>query len=129
MCDVRRDFFDVLGRERECRLGARGRVEERRLEEDDGVEGHWKGWKEFRERMGRGEIELGGCFSPMELSTTVVDDVSLRLRLNINKTIGELLRELKIWENLLSSLPQFSTRDGVSWISHGFNVDNFWRNG
>ena len=62
----------------------------------------------------------------MDLSATVVDKVSFLLRLNMKKRIRELLWELKGRNNLLSSLSQFSARDGVSWISNRFNVDNFW---
>ena len=45
--------------------------------------------------MGHGEIDLEGFLSPMDLLVTQVNEVSLLSRLNMKKTIGELLRELK----------------------------------
>jgi hypothetical protein len=79
--------------------------------------------------VGRGEIELGGCFSPTDLSATIVDEVSCLLRLNMKKTVGKLIWELKCREDLHSRFSRFSTRDGISWISDGFNINNLWSDG
>ena len=92
------------------------------------MEEDWKGWKEFRGRVGRGEIEMGGFFSPTDLSSTLVDEISCLLRLNMDKTVGKLFWELKSWKDLHPKFPRFSARDRVSWIGSGFNINNDWRN-
>ena len=93
----------------------------------EAVEEHWKGWKEFWGRVGCGEMEMGGCISSMDLSATLVNEISCLLRLNMKETIGELIWELKSREDLHISFTQFSTWDGINWISGGFNINDYWR--
>ena len=79
--------------------------------------------------MGHGEMEMGGCISPTDLSVTLVDEISCLLRLNMKETIGELIWELKSREDLHTSFTRFSAQDGDSWISSRFNINNYWRDG
>jgi len=74
--------------------------------------------------MGRSKMELGGCILPMGLSATHVDKVSLRSRLNMNKGVYKLIRELEVMGKVLVHIPLFSTQDGVSRVSNGFNIND-----
>ena len=92
------------------------------------MEEGWKGWKEFRGCVGCSEIELGGCFSPTDLLSTLVHEISCLLRLNMDKMVRKLFWELKSGKDLHPNFPRFSTRDRAGWIGSGFNINNDWRN-
>lgn len=92
---------------------------------EQGGAGRQKGWKEFRDRVGRGEIELGDVILPTRLSATHVDEASFRSRLNIKETISKLIRELEVVRNVPARFALFSARDRVSWVGNRFNISNF----
>jgi len=58
--------------------------------------------------MGHGKMELGGCILPTGLLVTHVDEVSLRSRLNMNKGVYKLIRELEVMGKVLVHIPLFS---------------------
>ena len=72
--------------------------------------------------MGRGRMISGDHLPPTDLSTTRVADGNLLSRLDIDKTISELLREHEGGEHAPPSCPRFSARDGVSWVSSRLDV-------
>ena len=43
-------------------------------------------------------------------------------RLDIDETINELPQECECWENTPANWPQFSMRDGISWVGSRLNI-------